>query len=57
MNSLFKCLLPATALALGLAGAALAQPRHAVTLYDEPPLYPADFTHFDFVNPDAPKGG
>ena len=21
------------------------------------PKYPADFTHFDFVNPDAPKGG
>lgn len=57
MNSLFKRLLPATALMLGLTGAALAQPRHAVTLYDEAPLYPADFSHFDFVNPDAPKGG
>lgn len=57
MNTLFKRLLPATALALGLSGAALAQPQHALTLYDEAPLYPADFTHFDFVNPDAPKGG
>lgn len=55
MKPLLKRLLPA--LLLGLAGAALAQGQHAVTLYDEPPLYPADFTHFDFVNPDVPKGG
>ena len=40
-----------------LAGAAQAEPRHAITLYDEPPKYPADFQHFDYVNPDAPKGG
>jgi len=42
---------------LMLAGAAQAEPRHAITLYDEPPKYPADFKHFDYVNPDAPKGG
>ena len=36
---------------------ALAAPRHAVTLYDEAPKYPANFKHFDYVNPDAPKGG
>ncbi|CAG8870744.1 HTH-type transcriptional regulator SgrR [Pseudomonas fluorescens] len=36
---------------------AMAAPQHALTLYDEPPKYPADFKHFDFVNPDAPKGG
>jgi len=35
----------------------LAGPQHAITLYDEAPKYPANFTHFDFVNPDAPKGG
>jgi microcin C transport system substrate-binding protein len=40
-----------------LAGAAQAEPRHAITLYDEPPKYPANFKHFDYVNPDAPKGG
>nr|WP_225592477.1 extracellular solute-binding protein [Pseudomonas sp. PDM15] len=40
-----------------LAGAAQAEPRHAITLYDEPPKYPADFKHFEYVNPDAPKGG
>ena len=42
---------------LGLPGAALAAPQHALTLYDEPPKYPADFKHFDYVNPKAPKGG
>jgi microcin C transport system substrate-binding protein len=31
--------------------------QHAITLYGEPPKYPANFKHFDFVNPDAPKGG
>jgi microcin C transport system substrate-binding protein len=28
-----------------------------VTLYDEAPKYPDNFQHFDYVNPDAPKGG
>ena len=42
---------------LGLAGLALAAPKHAVTLYDEAPKYPANFTHFEYANPDAPKGG
>jgi microcin C transport system substrate-binding protein len=30
--------------------------HHAVSLVGEP-KYPAGFTHFDYVNPDAPKGG
>ncbi len=30
--------------------------RHAVTLFDTI-KYPPDFKHFDYVNPDAPKGG
>ena len=40
-----------------LCTAAHAAPQHALTLYNEPPKYPADFMHFDYVNPDAPKGG
>jgi len=32
------------------------QHRHAVSLIGTP-KYPADFQHFDYVNPDAPKGG
>ena len=50
---------------LGLAGPISADddlldgvaPVHALTAFGEPPRYPADFTHFDYVNPDAPKGG
>ncbi|KAF1012036.1 MAG: Oligopeptide-binding protein AppA [Pseudomonas fluorescens] len=34
-----------------------AAPQHAVTLYNEPPKYPENFKHTDYVNPDAPKGG
>jgi len=30
---------------------------HALTLYDDAPKYAQDFTHFDFVNPNAPQGG
>lgn len=30
--------------------------HHGSSLIGEP-KYPADFTHFDYVNPDAPKGG
>jgi len=53
------------ALALALALAAVAEPvraespvhtYYALSLLGEP-KYPADFKHFDFVNPDAPKGG
>ena len=41
----------------GMSLPGLAAPQHAVTLYNEAPKYPADFKHFDYVNPDAPKGG
>lgn len=30
--------------------------RHAMTMQGDP-KYPADFTQFDYANPDAPKGG
>ncbi len=46
-----------TALLVAFATAAQAAPQHALTLYDEKPKYPADFSHFDYVNPHAPKGG
>ena len=43
------------ALALG-AVAANAEPRHGISAFGDL-KYAADFTHFDYVNPDAPKGG
>ena len=51
--------LPAAAITLGLATAAFAEDvtiSHGVTNFGDL-KYPADFTHLDYVNPDAPKGG
>jgi microcin C transport system substrate-binding protein len=39
-----------------LAGAPPAQAAYAIAQYGEP-KYPPGFAHFDYVNPDAPKGG
>jgi peptide/nickel transport system substrate-binding protein len=41
---------------LPLGDAAIAEPRHAIAMQGEPAL-PADYRHFSYVNPDAPKGG
>ncbi|WP_256832166.1 extracellular solute-binding protein [Pseudomonas sp. Pse1] len=47
-----------TALALLLNAAAVnASPQHALTVYGEPAKYPANFSHFAYANPLAPKGG
>ncbi|BCH32845.1 ABC transporter substrate-binding protein [Mesorhizobium sp. L-8-10] len=40
----------------GAFGPAVAEPKHAIAMHGEPAL-PADFKHFPYVNPDAPKGG
>jgi microcin C transport system substrate-binding protein len=42
--------------ALGQGAPAAPRRVHALSLLGEPSL-PADFTHFPWVNPDAPKGG
>ena len=38
------------------ATTAAAEPRHGLSTFGEL-KYPEDFPHFDYVNPDAPKGG
>ncbi|MFM0430313.1 extracellular solute-binding protein [Paraburkholderia aspalathi] len=43
-------------LVAGLLAAPEVQAVYAIAQYGEP-KYPADFKHFDYVNPDAPKGG
>ena len=44
-------------LALGLlTTTAQAEPRHGLSAFGDL-KYPPDFKHFDYVNPDAPKGG
>ena len=47
----------ATALFVTVSSAA-EEPRyeHGISFFHEL-KYPADFTHFDYINPDAPKGG
>ena len=47
----------ATALFVTVSSAA-DEPRyeHGISFFHEL-KYPADFTHFDYINPDAPKGG
>src|SRR5690606_12850742 len=58
MTSLSRSLAALSAsLLLCWAGASSGAAQHAITLYGEAPKYPANFKHFDFVNPDAPKGG
>lgn len=54
-----KRLLPsllAAALLSAVTMTAGAEPRHGLAMQGEPAL-PADFTHFPYANPDAPKGG
>ncbi|MFL5259812.1 MAG: extracellular solute-binding protein [Hyphomicrobiales bacterium] len=38
------------------AALAMAEPKHGLSTFGEL-KYPSDFAHFDYVNPDAPKGG
>ena len=43
-------------LLLAPTGVALAEPRHGLSAFGDL-FYPADFTHFAYANPGAPKGG
>lgn len=47
---------PLTALAVLSALPAVAQPNQGIAMHGAP-KYGPDFKHFDYVNPDAPKGG
>jgi len=46
----------ALAALLVAAAPVLAEPRHGLSAFGDL-KYPAGFSHFDYVNPDAPKGG
>jgi microcin C transport system substrate-binding protein len=48
---------PALRVLTPFARAADTVTSHGISLYGDPLKYPADFSHFDYVNPDAPKGG
>lgn len=53
---LFRCILLIACL-LAQVTPSFARPVHALTVYGEPPKYRAAFSHFDYVNRAAPKGG
>ena len=54
---LHRCILPVLVMAaVATPAAATDQPRHGLSAFGNL-KYPADFKHFDWVNPDAPKGG
>jgi microcin C transport system substrate-binding protein len=57
MRFVFSSLMAATLVLLSGLQPLSAAPQYALTVYGEAPRYPADFKHFDYVNPDAPKGG
>jgi microcin C transport system substrate-binding protein len=46
----------AAAALLSAATAAFAEPKHGLSVFGDL-KYPPDFQHFDYVNPQAPKGG
>jgi microcin C transport system substrate-binding protein len=52
IRAVFRSLLTA----LALAAPAAAGPLHGLAMHGDL-KYPADFSHFDYVSPDAPKGG
>ncbi|HET9646113.1 MAG TPA: extracellular solute-binding protein [Burkholderiaceae bacterium] len=56
-QTLFATALPACLSARADDGAPSAGWVHGWAAYDEPTKYGSDFSHFGYVNPDAPKGG
>lgn len=56
MKKILNAVLLGASCALACLSGADALAAHAFSLYDTP-RYGPDFSHFDYVNPDAPKGG
>ena len=53
---MLKSLLLAPLLLIAVTTAQASSARHAIAMHGTP-KYDASFRHFDYVNPDAPKGG
>lgn len=56
LTRIFQSSLYLLAALLILLQSASAEPTHAIAMHGEPAL-PPDYSHFPYVNPDAPKGG
>ncbi|MGH8407688.1 MAG: ABC transporter substrate-binding protein, partial [Pseudomonas sp.] len=57
MRVAFSTLFCSTLALLLASTAVIAAPQSALTVYGEPAKYQPGFTHFDYANPNAPKGG
>lgn len=57
MRLAFSSLLSSSLALLLASTAVIAAPQPYLTVYGEPAKYATGFTHFDYANPDAPKGG
>jgi microcin C transport system substrate-binding protein len=57
MSHYFRAALLALLVSVSFSGAYAAPEKHHALSLIRPPKYPVDFKHFDYVNPDAPKGG
>jgi ABC-type oligopeptide transport system substrate-binding subunit len=57
MRLAFSTLFSSTLALLLASTAVIAAPQTYLTVYGEPAKYPAGFSHFDYTNPNAPKGG
>ncbi len=55
MGRVFVWLIAGTSLLTFAPRPAMSEPRYAIAMQGEPALL-ADYKHFDYVNPDAPKG-
>ena len=56
VRSFLACALLASLVLAALPASPQQRGAHAIAMHGEP-KYPAGFTHFDYVNPNAPKGG
>jgi len=56
LSNLAPLLLLGAAAVPSLPASSMAEPVHAIAMHGEPAL-PADFQHFPYADPDAPKGG
>ena len=57
MRLAFSYIFSSTLALLLASSVVIAAPQPYLTVYGEPAKYPAGFTHFDYANPNAPKGG
>ncbi|MCC2687568.1 MAG: transporter substrate-binding protein [Rhizobiaceae bacterium] len=56
MRRIFASLVSGLAALAATGPLAMAEPSHGISMHGQPALQ-ADFPHFPYVNPDAPKGG